>query len=486
MQNLCYTEIMKRQNHALHLEELFRQQAEQIPGMTAVKYQEPAGSGEVISVTYRQLYEDVLKRTAEIADSVISPAVTTAGGESQTAEAKGEGALSQAEISPTEGIIVDGSYASVIEIFAANAAGLTVVMMEPLADPALMKKRLAATDVNRLWTWGGVEEISSSPVRGKKNRILFFTSGTTESARAVILTGDSLLASAYNGTADLPLTTGDTLLCMLPLFHVFGFVCGLLWGLVNGACVALGRGERHMMDDLTFFHPTTVSLVPVLFEFLLKRNLFNRELRTILIGAGGCPKESIEMAQHKGIRVCFGYGLTETSSGVAISVGGDPYAMKVCVEDRVTITEEGEILVESPACMMEGYYRNPEATNAVLKDGVLHTGDIGFIDSGGKLHITGRIKDILVLPDGTKIFLPEYEAILARALPDLQIACGEKNGEVILYYYGDMPEAEVERVLHGLMGLMPRGHQVRRIVRRKEPIPRNSAGKIVRSKLSEN
>lgn len=483
MRKLCYTESMKRQNHALHLKDLFRQQAEQIPDLTAVKYQEPAGSGEITCVTYRQLYDDICKRAAEIAGSGLSAAGIPAGGESQTAEAKGEGALSQADVSPTEGIIVDGSYASVIEIFAANAAGLTVVMMEPLADPGLMKKRLAATDVNRLWTWGSVQEISSGPVRGKENRILFFTSGTTESARAVILTGDSLLASAYNGTADLPLTTDDTLLCMLPLFHVFGFVCGLLWGLVNGACVALGRGERHMMDDLAFFHPTGVSLVPVLFEFLLKKNLFNEELQTILIGAGGCPKESIEMAQHKGIRVCFGYGLTETSSGVAISVSGDPYAMQVCVEDKVTITGEGEILVESPACMMEGYYRNPEATEAVLKDGILHTGDIGFLDSGGKLHITGRIKDILVLPDGTKIFLPEYEAILARALPDLQVACGEENGEVILYYYGDMSEHEVERVLHGLMGLMPRGHQVRRIVRRQEPIPRNAAGKIVRSRL---
>lgn len=486
LQKLCYTEYMEKQNHALHLNEMFRQQAEKYPDLTAIRYQEPAGTGEITCVTYRQLYDDIRKRAAAIvknADEADSIQAGRNGEDKVPAGGNGEDRTSAG--TPTEAIIVDGSYASVVEIFAANAAGLTVVMMEPLADPTLMKKRLASTDANRLWTWGSVQDISSDPQVGKKNRILFFTSGTTESARAVMLTGDSLLASAYNGTADLPLSTEDTLLCILPLYHVFGFVCGLMWGLVNGACVALGRGERHMMDDLTFFRPTVVSLVPVLFEFLLKKNLFNDGLKTILIGAGGCPKESIEMAQHRGIRVCFGYGLTETSSGVAISVGGDPYAMNVCVEDRVTITEDGEILVESPACMMEGYYRNPEATAAVLKDGVLHTGDIGFIDSGGKLHITGRIKDILVLPDGTKIFLPEYEAILSRALPDLQIACGEENGEVILYYYGNMSENEVERVLHGLMGLMPRGHQVRRIVRRRDPIPRNAAGKIVRSRLAE-
>ena len=65
-----------------------------------------------------------------------------------------------------------------------------------------------------------------------------FTSGTTERARAVVLTEGSLCASAACGSALLPLSGNDTLLCMLPLDHVFGFVCGLLWGLSSGAAVA--------------------------------------------------------------------------------------------------------------------------------------------------------------------------------------------------------------------------------------------------------
>ena len=122
-----------------------------------------------------------------------------------------------------------------------------------------------------------------------------------------------------------------------------------------------------------------------------------------------------------GLRVSFGYGLTETSSGVAISVKGDPYAMEVCPDDTITIAEDGEILIEAPTCIMQGYYKRPDATREVLRGGVFHTGDLGMFDENGLLHITGRKKDMLVLPDGTKIFLPEYEAAIMQALGHTEI-----------------------------------------------------------------
>jgi Long-chain acyl-CoA synthetases (AMP-forming) len=114
---------------------------------------------------------------------------------------------------------------------------------------------------------------------------------------------------------------------------------------------------------------------------LLKYRALNPELRTILIGAGGCPPEILTAAKATDARVCFGYGLTETSSGVALSLGdGDPYAMTVCPDDRITIAEDGEVLIEAPTCMMQGYWRHPEDTAAALRNGVLHTGDLGTLD----------------------------------------------------------------------------------------------------------
>ena len=174
------------------------------------------------------------------------------------------------------GLLSDGSMDCVIELFAANLAGLQIVMLDENAPSVLLRQLLAYTDVDTLWGDPDlVEELSP-----------FFTSGTTERAKAVVLTDHSLCQSAWNGSEKLPLSPADTLLCLLPLGHVFGFVCGLLWGLSCGACVALGRGPRHYLDDCAFYKPTAISVVPLLLGFLMKQRLLNPELKLILVGAG--------------------------------------------------------------------------------------------------------------------------------------------------------------------------------------------------------
>ena len=257
------------------------------------------------------------------------------------------------------GLLSDGSLDCVIELFAANLAGLQVVLLDDAAPESVLRGLIAYTDIDLLWGDGELcAELNGNLTHGVTDgarKILFFTSGTTERAKAVVLTDHSLCQSAYNGSAMLPLQPEDSLLCMLPQGHVFGFVCGLLWGLNCGATVALGRGARHYLDDPDFYRPTAVSVVPRLLGFLLQQNCINEELKLILVGAGDCPPQLLQAAKARGIRVSFGYGMTETSSGVAISVSDDPYAMEICPDDTVTIAEVGEILIAAPTCMMQGY-----------------------------------------------------------------------------------------------------------------------------------
>jgi long-subunit acyl-CoA synthetase (AMP-forming) len=387
------------------------------------------------------------------------------------------------------GLLSDGSMDCVIELFAANLAGLQLVMLDENAPSVLLRQLLAYTDIDTLWgDVDLVEELSpylTEGVTGGEGRILFFTSGTTERAKAVVLTDHSLCQSAYNGSAKLPLSPDDTLLCILPLGHVFGFVCGLLWGLSCGACVALGRGPRHYIDDCAFYQPTALSAVPLLLGFLMQRRLLNPELKLILVGAGDCPPALLQAAGAMGIRVSFGYGLTETSSGVAISVQGDPYAMEICPDDTITLAEDGEILIQAPTCMMQGYYKRPESTARVLIDGVFHTGDLGRFDEEGKLHITGRKKDILVLPDGTKIFLPEYEAAIAKVLGHTELAVVLKDGRPLLIFSGEAEEQEISRKLLPLMTEMPRGQRLGGVQIVQEPLPRTATGKIKRWELQQ-
>ena len=164
------------------------------------------------------------------------------------------------------GILADGSLSCVIEVFAAVHAGLQTVMLDENLPDAVLRELLPYADIDCLWGDPDlVEELTpflGSGVENGAGKLLFFTSGTTERAKAVVLTEKSLMASARNGSALLPLSPNDRLFCMLPLAHVFGFVCGLLWGLSCGASVALGRGPRHYADDCLFYRPTALSAVP--------------------------------------------------------------------------------------------------------------------------------------------------------------------------------------------------------------------------------
>lgn len=389
------------------------------------------------------------------------------------------------------GILCSSGMECIVTIFAAAAAKMQVVMLDEGLSDDKLKILIKAADVDMLWgedaeTVDALTPYLTQGVEQNAGRILFFTSGTTSMSKAVVLTEQSLCASAYNGSAKLPLTSEDTLLCLLPLAHVFGFICSLLWGLSCGATVALGRGARNMPFDPKYFEPTALSAVPTLLGFLLKGQLLNSRLKTVLVGAGDCPQPILDGVAALGKRVCFGYGLTETSSGVAISVSGDPHAMEVCPDDTITIAPDGEVLVSAPTCIMQGYYKDEASTAAALKDGVLYTGDIGYLDEEGKLHITGRKKEMLVLPSGTKIFLPEYEAALAQALGNTELAVILLNTKPVLVIKEDAAkEPVITEKLSAVMKKLPRAQQLSNVIFTDKPLPRTATGKIKRWEIQK-
>lgn len=376
---------------------------------------------------------------------------------------------------------------TIVRLFAAVEAGKQIVLLDESLSDGALRELIRYADIDSL---EGDPELCAELAdalcepcaENGAGKLLFFTSGTTERSKAVVLTEKSLCASAYNGAALLPLKPEDTLLSVLPLNHVFGFVCSLLWGFQCGATVALGRGARHIPDDMDYYRPTAISVVPMLLGFFIKNNLMNDELELILIGAGDCSPDLILVARALGKRVSFGYGLTETSSGVALSLGDDAGAMTVCPDDKITIAEDGEILISAPTSMMQGYYKR-ESPNLV--NGVLHTGDLGIVDREGHLRVTGRKKEVLVLRDGTKIFLPEYEADLAAALGERDMAVTVRNGApVLVIVAGEDERQEITERLKPVMRNLPRGQQLAGIELRAAPLPRTATGKIKRWTLT--
>ena len=380
------------------------------------------------------------------------------------------------------GVFCDNSILSLVTIFAL-AGKKQLVLLNPMDMPRVLENEIRAAHVSKLIGQAPEDMVLPELVPGNINDtdILFFTSGTTSQNKAVILDERRLCSSAFNGGSLLPLTEDTVLLSVLPHSHVFGFVCSLLWPLSFGAKVSLGRGLKRIFMDISEFRPTAMSLVPEMAAFLASRKLFNPELKLILIGAGPCSDRVLAMIREMGIRVSYGYGLTESSSGIALSLGDDPRAMTVCPDYTVSIEADGEITVVCDTTLMKGYYEDASATDAVLRGNKLFTGDLGRLEDG-KLYITGRKKDILVLADGTKIFLPEYEERLRQVLsPDSDFAVIQlKSGALALA--AAKPE-KAENAVDFFNAGYPRGQRITKIIYVDE-LPKTSTGKIRRYEIT--
>ena len=332
---------------------------------------------------------------------------------------------------------------TIVRIMAAVCSGCDLILCDekvPGEITALLKERIL--------------QAGKGDTPRKEGRLYFFTSGTSQRSRSVVLTTRALLLSTAGGQAMLPCSSEDRILCILPLSHVFGFVCGMLWGFYGGAQVAVGRGVRHLMDDCRFFKPTILPCVPTIVQALLRFDMLNPELKTVLIGAAPCPASTVKMMQDKGLAVYLGYGLTETASGLAIS------------QDQENPSEPDP---EHPGKTVRRFF----------------TGDLGSIDQEGRLTITGRKKDILVLPDGTKVFCPEYEEELSELLGTPELAIVQKGGRPVLIIENSVEADVVLLAVTNFNRERARGLQIAEVIYTNEALPRTAVGKLKRWQLQQ-
>ncbi|HHX30110.1 MAG TPA: AMP-binding protein, partial [Clostridiaceae bacterium] len=290
---------------------------------------------------------------------------------------------------------------------------------------------------------------------------ILFTSGTSATSKAAILTDQSITADvrALLGSVRFP----DPLktLSILPLHHAFENTCGFLTVLAMGGSIHVFDGLRYIGKNLEEHQVHLTVVVPAVLDAVYKRVMseaartgqakklrmglalssflfklgidirrklmkdvlskLGGNLQFIICGAAPVELETLKFFRAIGIEVLSGYGLTEASPVVS---GGN-----TCVNEFATVGHplsgvevaidnggrgEGEILVRSPI-VMKGYLDDPEATAETIdQDGWLHTADIGRFTRKGSLVITGRRKSMIVLPSGKKVFPEEIEALLYR------------------------------------------------------------------------
>ncbi|MCY4483419.1 MAG: AMP-binding protein [Spirochaetaceae bacterium] len=300
---------------------------------------------------------------------------------------------------------------------------------------------------------------------------IMFTSGTTGDAKGVLLTHGNLMANLHSVQQVIPGDVSFRMLSLLPMSHMFEQMGSLFAGLGCGANITFAtsrqpaillktmqerrvnmmllvpqaldlfmksierevanRGKQHAWDLLMkLARRLPVALRRVLFRQVHAR--FGGHLRIVVSGGAALDPSLGEKWRLLGVSVLQGYGATEASPVISChsltEARFDSVGRPVPGVD-VRISEAGEIQVRG-ANVTQGYWQGPEQTAAAFDGNWYRTGDIGFIDDGGHLHIRGRVKEMIVLANGQNVFPEDVEAVLHRnpALTDATVV-GLQQGQ---------------------------------------------------------
>ena len=301
-------------------------------------------------------------------------------------------------------------------------------------------------------------------------KVLLFTSGTTSSAKGVMLSSRNLAENINAVSAYVKLYPEDRFFSVLPLHHTYESSIGFLIPMAWGASIAVCQGLKHIVPNLQETKPTAMLAVPLLVENLykkinatikkskkdglvnsmihvtnalkavgvdIKRKVFAEihenlggRIRIIVSAAAPIDAKVGKWIEDIGIVFLQGYGLTETAPISALTPEFEPKvgsAGKAIFKAELKIDSpnengEGEVLIKTPTLML-GYYEDEEATNEAIEivDGErwFHSGDIGYLDKDGFLYITGRCKNVIVTQNGKNIYPEEIELLLSK-VPEIK------------------------------------------------------------------
>ncbi|MBX6423235.1 long-chain fatty acid--CoA ligase [Thermosulfurimonas sp. F29] len=388
-----------------------------------------------------------------------------------------------------------------------------------------------------------------------KVAVLIYTSGTTGKAKGVMLTHRNIVSDVVACYVSLPFDENDRFLSVLPLHHTFECTAGFLLPLYAGAHITFARSlkSRDILADLKASRATVMLGVPLLYQKLYegieravrraplpKRLIFRSLLRAVaaagrmvreeaagrllfrglrekaglahlrffVSGGAPLPPHLPKLYRRLGIKLIQGYGLTEASPVLTVNPPSSPRDESVGlplpgVEVKVREPDSegvGELCFRGPM-VMKGYFENPEATRAAFdEEGFLRTGDLGFVDREGYVHICGRAKNLIVTPAGKNVYPEEIEAELDKSpyiLESMVFGFPREGGEevwaVIVPDYEaierdfrgrHLKEEDVERIIarevRARMSPLADYKRVKRFLIRDEELPKTSTRKIKR------
>jgi len=402
----------------------------------------------------------------------------------------------------------------------------------------------------------GSGEASAAPLpecRPSDVVVIIYTSGTTGKPKGVMLTQESIVSVIRAVLECIRGDEKDRFLCLLPLHHVFASVVNVLVPIHLGAQVCfvdtLKRSE--ILETLEQAGITIMATVPQFFYLFHRRieeelakkpkllrwvfrlllvlnrfcvkvlglnlgkvlfgkihSTFGSRMRLFVAGGSSFDPRVAQDFYDFGFTILQGYGLTETSGPCAVTrvennvIGSVGEALPGVDIRILTPNDEGigEILIRGPL-VMKGYYKNREATAEVLREGWFHSGDLGRFDQRGNLFITGRSKEVIVLPSGKNIYPDELEAhydqcayigeiaVLGIANPDSREQ-GERVHAVVVPDFDHLKKMKIANAreilrfeISGWSNKLPQYKRLMSYQIQKEPLPRTTTRKVKRLEL---
>ena len=341
-----------------------------------------------------------------------------------------------------------------------------------------------------------------------------YTSGTTGFPKGVMLTSYNIVNDGFIIGERMRYTANDRLCLVVPLFHCFGIVLGVMAVLTHGGTHVLLENFDPLVALASIQKEKCTSLygVPTMFIAELNHPMFSMfdmsSLRTGIMAGSGVPVELMKTVIDKMHmpEITSVYGLTESSPGMTQSHWNDTVEVKANtvgdafegIDVKVLDPETGKecpVGVQGEMCckgwnVMKGYYKMPGATAETIdKNGYLHSGDLGVKDEDGNYRITGRIKD-MIIRGGENIYPREIEEFLIQMpeIKDIQVAAvkdkkyGEITGAFIILHEGQtLKEEDVIEYCRGKISKF----KWPQLIMFLDEFPMTGSGKIQKFKLTE-